>query len=233
MLAIRCFACRVLCVDQVVCTPGRPSGAWNVCFSPKVQNFLQLATTSLGIHCPVCRPSASTALVGMSGSLLEHAANGGASFPGLGAARTSKGMALPGQKPGQAAHIKLEGELPHKQPVRGSCCTHRQSHCPVPVCSSVCRAVPVVPAGTAPWEAQLVVRVCPTFGSREWGWQEARGLHLDWTAAALLLLCMCCSNQVCEGNQFEQCSKLTHSAKGSCNRMPNVQLVAAGLVWRR
>ena len=78
-----------------------------------------------GIHCPVCRPSATGALMSMSGSLLEHAANGASSFPGLEAARTSKGMAMPGQKPGQAAPIKLEGELPHKQPVRGTCCTDR------------------------------------------------------------------------------------------------------------
>ena len=62
----------------------------------------------------------------MSGSLLEHAANGGSSFPGLEAARASRGMAMPGQKPGQAAPIKLEGELPYKQPVRGTCCTDRQ-----------------------------------------------------------------------------------------------------------
>lgn len=60
------------------------------------------------------RPPASAALVGMSGSLLEHAANGASSFPGLEAAKTSKGMAMPGRKSGQVAPIKLEGELPHK-----------------------------------------------------------------------------------------------------------------------
>ena len=33
-----------------------------------------------------------------------------------------------------------------------------------------------------------VVRVCLTFGSREQGWQVARGLHLALTAAASPLL---------------------------------------------
>ena len=73
----------------------------------------------------------------MSGSLLEHAANGASSFPGLEAAKTSKGMAMPGRKSGQVAPIKLEGELPHKHAVGETCCTGRQ----LSVCSSVCYAV--------------------------------------------------------------------------------------------
>lgn len=55
-----------------------------------------------------------------------------------------------------------------------------------------------VPAETGTLEPQVVVRVCPTFGSRERAWQGPRGLHLALAAAASPLLrhwvlCMCCS----------------------------------------